>query len=310
MTRYDRAPSPEFRALLAPGALLSPLLAGRSVAGLPLDVHLREGDHLHVYCGLTRLMDVSRQSKGSVAVVAHTTYRDQECGADLFRSNWSPGDAGFAEALDRYLTGVQVAAELVLKEGGVQTQWAAVREPWIPFDREAVVGYADTLAQTSGRKFSQCQDAWTEVEQIARTEGWAIRPTAKIGAELDQLAVDPVGRLVLVELKFGKAAADSVYCAPLQILQYAHEWATVFTALKGRLQSLIEARQSLGLSPTPMPALGDRLRPVIGFGAVLPSAEVLARLGKVREIANRHLPQLSDSIEVWSLTGAAPNRLI
>ena len=59
-----------------------------------------------------------------------------------------------------------------------------------------------------------------------------------------------------------------------------------------------------------MPALGDRLRPAIGFGAVLPSAEVLARLGKVREIANQHLPALSDPIEVWGLTGAAPKRLV
>ena len=75
---YDRAPSEELRALLAPRGFLRPLidLRERTVASFKLDVHLRANDEVHVYCGLTRLMVFRRSVDGSVVVTADLVYRN------------------------------------------------------------------------------------------------------------------------------------------------------------------------------------------------------------------------------------------
>src|SRR4051794_39797746 len=106
MIRYARAPSPELCGLLAPGGLLSGLLDQRASAGLPLpaDVHLREDDRVHVYCGLTRLIDITLR-RGQARVRAHRTYSSQPCGSGLFRA-WTASEAGLAEEVGRYFAAV------------------------------------------------------------------------------------------------------------------------------------------------------------------------------------------------------------
>jgi hypothetical protein len=287
-------------AVLAPGKLLSPLLARRVVAKLPCDVQLREGNHVHVYCGLTRLLD-AEPVRGGVRVSAHATYRSQTCGADLFRV-WSLEEGGFADAAERYFSGVTVREANVGWEGAVQAAWGAVTNPWTPFDREAVLGYADTTAQTAGRAFPGIRAARKEVERIRTREKWAALPDGKVGAELDQLAVDDSGRLVLLELKHAGASASSVYYSPLQLLQYVHEWAKAFDSVRSALRALIDARKAIGLSPLNMPDLARGLRPVIGFGPDVRSPEVRARFEEVLSIANRHLPPDVSPIEVWTMT--------
>lgn len=293
--------------MLEPGRILSPLLARHVVAGLPLDVHLREGDHIHAYCGLTRLVDAWR-SGGRVRVAAHHTYSRQACAGDLFRA-WAPDEAGFGDTLASYLAGVAVKPALVRGEGAVQAAWAAVRAPCVPFDREAVLGYGDTTAQTKGRDFPAVAAAKDEIEPVRIAGRWAPMPEGKVGAKLDQLAIDPGGRLVLVELKNATAAPPSVFYSPLQLLQYAHEWAAAFEAVSGQLANLVEARMRLGMSPSDMPKLGGGLRPVVGFGVDWRSAEVRARFETVRAIVNRHLPDGTSPIETWAMEDTTPMRL-
>jgi hypothetical protein len=302
MTRYARAPSSELRALLAPGGLLAALLDLRAVGGLPLpaDLHFRENDRVHVYCGLTRLLDV-RLLRHWVQVRAHTTYSSQPCADGLFRA-WSRDEAGLGEKVERYLAGVQIRPSHVRAEGAVQAAWAAVTDPWIPFDREAVLGYESKLSQSAARSAEAVQAARMAVTGVVKNDvTWAATSASKVNAELDQLAVDPSGRLVLIELKHGRASAASVYYSPLQLLQYVHEWARAFDPVRADLRALIEARQAIGLSPPNMPALNGELRPVIAFGADLPSVEVRGRFEVVRAIANRHLPIGVPPIEAWTV---------
>jgi hypothetical protein len=307
LIRYARAPSAAFRAHLASGGFLSPLLRPRSVAGLPLDVHFREGDHVHVYCGLTRLADARLAGK-RVHLRAHSTYVSQPCAAGLFRI-WKLDEDGFDDAWDRYLCDVRVRQALVASEGTVQARWSAATGPWTPFDREAVLGYPDTGAQKVGRGFPAVAAARVELEELRLERQWASMSLGKVGAELDQLAVDSDGRLVLLELKDSAASPASVYYSPLQLLQYVHEWAVAFGMVREQLLALIDARKALGLSPAQTPDLIQGLRPIIGFGADFRSAEVRARFDAVRAIIDRHLPAEASPIEAWALRGITPERV-
>lgn len=300
--RYKRAPSDEFRAVLSGAGLLAPLLRVRTVAGLRLDVHLREDDHVHAYCGLTRLVDASLKG-GRIRVCSHQTYKKQPCAVGLFR-NWDLREPGFESALERYLAKVAVAAAQTKREGSVQAAWASVKSPWTLLDREAVIGYDSTKAQSAARASAKVAAARGAVALLA--DSWANLPHDMTGAELDQLAVDGVGNLVLLELKFEGASPDSIYYAPLQLLQYVHEWHGAFDTLRNDLNRLRDARVELGLSPASMPKITGGLRPAIGFGEdqLTPTAE--PRLRSVCAIANKHLPPDVPPIEVWALRGGVP----
>ena len=302
--RYGRAPSDALLALLADGALLSPLRQPWTVAGLPLDLQLREGDQVHLYCGLTRLL-TAQPTRAGVRLRAHTTYTDQPCAAALFRT-WAPAEPGFAQALQGYLSSVQVDPRHVNREGRVQAQWMALHEPWIPLDREAVIGRTTSGARADALAAPAVHAASLAVDRLAQAEGWQ-RPHPPKGAnELDQLAVDPQGRLVLVELKH--ARASEVVTAPLQALRYAWEWQAAQPGLLPALGRLLDARRRLGLAPPSTPDLTGDLRLAVAWGEGAPSAEVERRLRAVRRIVHDHLPPGLHEVELWSLREGRPVR--
>ena len=305
--RYNRAPSPELLNILAPGGLLAPMLAPRTVCALALDVQFREKDHVHVYCGLTRLVD-ARLSGRAVIVGADARYAQQQCGKKLFRA-WKLDETGFADALNEFYDGAVVNPRYTRSEGAVQATWAAVRDPWCPIDREGVIGYAKLADQARSRAFAPVAEAQHEVARLA---GDGVRWTAlkpkRTAAELDQLGIDSEGRLVLIELKHASASA-SVYYSPLQLLQYVHEWSAVFDVIRDDLGRIQAARVALGLLPASLRTLGDVIRPVIGFGEQFLIGKAQQRFAAVLEVANRYLPMGAAPIEVWQLASGKPRRL-
>ena len=308
--RYDRVPSQEFLTLFKKGGLLAPLLQLPQVAGLALDPHFRRRDHFEVYCGQTCLLNVSI-ARGCVNVDADPAYKDQDPERLLYRK-WKTDEQGFDTVVNNFLAKVKVRTDKIGKEGAVQTAWAASREPWTPFDREAVLEYPGGKEQQArGRSFDAVDLARREVTRCHSGERWAALVEQKKSAELDQLAVDAEGRLVLIELKDGAAkASGSVYYAPLQLLQYIHEWAASIDQVRGDLGKLIKARQEVGLSPLDVPPLRGGLRAVIGFGRELPSPKVWSRFQRVLAIANTHLPAGVDPIEVWTHDGEKLTRCL
>ena len=288
MIRYARAPGDDLlRALKGP---LASLLLPRSVAGLALDPQLREGNCLMLYCGLTRVLCATLR-KEVVTLTAHKTYRDQPCAAGVLRK-WQLGASGFDEAVNDYLAQVVVGASHVRREGAVQADWAAIGEPWVYIDREAVIGGGLSPS-------SEVAEAIEAVRAIAT--GWARVSEPKGANELDQLAVDPEGRLVLVELKDG--GAKDVFYAPLQALRYAWEWSGAVRELLPELEALIRAKQDVGLLPRDLPALTGELRVAVAWGARQPSREVERRLGMVRGTVKPFLPAGIPDIEIWVARG-------
>ncbi len=298
---YDRAPSPELQKLMSQGGFLAPLLAltKRRVAGCELDVHLRRNDEIHVYCGLTRLVKIKLRKDGTIQVGADKSYTQQQWGRALFRG-WDAADPSFGKVLDAYLSVVKVDSRYTGGEGQVQTLWSRVTAPWVPFDREAVLGYASEDDAARARKFTEVDRAHADLHSVARTQNWA-RPKAP-GHELDQLAVNSTGNLVLVEIKDASASWTSeIYYAPFQLLQYVWEWYGALDAVRNSLQKLLDARVALGLTSAHAPRLTGGIRAAVGFGADGRSDEVKRRYDKVLDIVNKYLPPGIPSIETWIL---------
>ena len=309
---YDRAPSRELQEHLSPGGFLAPLLAlsKRKVARCRLDVHLRRCDKVIVYCGLTKLVDVCLKN-GMADVTAQRTYTTQPCVGDLFRE-WNTRESGFEETLSDYLDNVVVAEAQTGREGSIQARWSRITEPWIPFDRDAVLAYDSETEKAKAMEFKEVEEAYVQLGAIvssrrklpSRKDHWAKLPQKKKSNELDQIAVDPQGRLVIVELK--DASASDIYYAPLQLLQYAWEWHNALGTVRGSLQSLIDARVALGLTPANVPRITGGIRVAIGFGGDDRSEEVRHRYERVLAVVNAHLPSRVPPIETWNLWVAGP----
>ena len=308
---YPRSPSTLMKKLLDGDGFLSTLchLGKRTVQGCNLDVHLRMGDEVSVYCGLTKLVTIKRKKTKLIGVSAAHTYTKQECAQGLFR-DWNFEEADFECILHRYLDNVKVAKRWTSKEGLVQTNWSRVTAPWIPFDREAVLRYGAGDNAAVQRPFSDVESARSLLKSIAiarpgrNEQPWA--EPSDPGTELDQLAIDGDGNLVIVEIKYaGKdAKPENLYYAPLQLLQYVHEWrqALGWISVWSDLKRLIEARNELGLTPD-VPKLTGGIRAAVCFGEDRRSDEVKRRYYEALGVVNAHLPAGVQYIETWCLDG-------
>ena len=293
---YDRAPSPQLLRLLRPKGLLAPLLSlgDENTGGVGLDVHFRRNDEMHVYCGMTRLITAQALWGGDVKLTAHRTYTAQACAQGLFRT-WRAGEPGLGSVLTSYLRGVKVGPRWTKAEGAIQMQWSRVRKPWVPIDREVVLAH-----QVEAAALPEVRAAHTALTAVARGSRWAAPPAG--GTELDQLAIDTRGRLVLIELKVASKSSADLYYAPLQLLHYVWIWHDAFDDVRDGVQALIDARVDAGLMPR-VRRLGDGMRAVVGFGRDVRSPEVKRRYGGVLKIVNRHLPRGVGDVELWEHTG-------
>ena len=198
--RYPRAPSEGLRELLTPGGFLAPIVAlnGRKFNGTELDVHFRIKDEVQVYCGLTRVLNVKMllRPSGYLRIDADGRYTGQPRAKDtgLFR-RWSDGEQGLREAIDAYLGSVYVNPSLTTGEGMVQSLWSRATDPWVPFDREAVLKYESTEHREKSKMFPAVKAAFESIQAVAGDKRWK---ELKSGArKVDQLAIDPEGRLGL-----------------------------------------------------------------------------------------------------------------
>lgn len=309
---YPRAPSQELLKALMPGESLAPLidLNGREFNGTELDVHFRVEDEIQVYCGLTTILTVQRFKRpaGHLSVRAYRTYERQPSAnaTGIFR-RWGDAERGFGQAMEAYLKGVNVNRRFVEGEGAVQSRWSRVTEPWVPFDREAVLRYRSTEQREEAKQFPEVEAAFESIQAKARHGRWKeLKPRAR---KVDQLAIDPTGRLVLIELKDSSANDDRLYYAPFQLLQYVWEWHNVLEAVRGDLQNLIDARVAVGLTPAGLAPLTGGIRGAIGFGPDERTAEVKSRYETVLEIANCHLPSDVAPIETWEHIDSGPSQI-
>ena len=242
---------------------------------------------------------MSRTRNNEARLTAHPTYRSQACAQALLRL-WRVGEPGLTGELLRYLSDVKVSPSFVRNEGRVQEQWFRINMPWTPFDREGVLGGPHQV----GREFPLVQAASDRLTELAQGNGWASPNTT--GTEIDQLATDPEGRLVLLELKDASKRSAEIYYSPFQLLQYVWEWHSVLDVVRPGLQAVINARMAVGLSPRNVPALTGGVRAAVGFGLDDRSREVKRRYDVVLDVVNQHLPEGVGPIETWECAGPGP----
>ena len=149
-------------------------------------------------------------------------------------------------------------------------------------------------------------------DQVGRCQ-WA-KPPKKGGRELDQLAIDPDGRLVLIELKDAEEGRPKdVFYSPFQLLQYVWEWHEALRNNAPRLleqvQSLLDSRVDLLGLAKPAKNLTGCIRPAVCFGHDGRSDEVRRRYRFVLDVCNRHLPEGVGPIETWEYGVGAPRRI-
>ena len=302
---YNRAPSAQFLELLSPGGFLSSLigLATREIDSYRHDVHFREHNELHAYRGRTSLVAAKLLYGSELHLTADRSYQAQPCAKNFLR-RWNPHESDFSRELERYVNEIRVSSSFLNAEGAVQDRWSRVSFPWTPFEREGVLGGP----HRAGRDFAQVESALAELTELARLHGWAA-PSAT-GTKVDQLAVDPEGRLVLLELKDASKSTSGVYYSPFQLLQYVWEWNKVLEMVRSNLQAVIDARVEVGLTPVGLPPLEGGIRAAIGFGADLRSAEVRRRYALTLDVVNRYLPDRIAAMETWTINESGPVPLV
>ena len=235
---------------------------------------------------------------------------------NYLRDEWAVGEPEFAQALDVFLGNVRVD-ERQRKEGAIQARWAQIGDPWVASDKEAVLGYPSEKERTrqlleafdpsvDEAREQLCALAESRRSLPTRRDHWAMPPQQKTRLELDQLAVDSTGNLVLLEIKEASASAQTVYYAPFQLLQNVWEWHRALNTVRSSVQELLDARIDLGLSPPDVPPITGGLRAMIAFGEDTRSTEVKRRYCEVMHIANRLLPSDVPPIETWCLKGGEP----
>ena len=324
----DNSPNTKWRAFRSSRPFASHDIHFRLRTDYFLDLHFRLDDSVQLYRGLTSILKSTLLQDGRLKIEANQRYTEHSFSVGLFRT-WSPNESGFAERLTEYLLGMKNwerqkdntdvqkwKNRWVDGEGNVQANWAQIGVyPWTPFDREAVVKYGEKKENS----FPEVEDARKKIDTLVSINSWAQPPwkQSKSEREVDQLAIDLNGNLTLIEIKDAKPDQhSSIYYAPIQLLQYLHEWNSVLIdrpQIQHELQELIDARKALfstserklGMIPIPVsdcvPQLSGRLRAVICFGRDDRSDEVKDRFSQVLRIANEHLPSGLPPIETWRL---------
>lgn len=314
----------------------------------PLDLHLRalEGGAAHatLYLGLTRVLDLHTDDRERFWITGQRGSRptsrfrevyekrfDQAWGRpqsldDLARA-WKSGDGrtyieeAIAVADPRYMRPD--------REGFLQASLADRPDRFVLIDRESVVGFREgakrryldealSSIRTAVHSLAQSGEPWTRTRAPSDAAERTTGPTANrkprrrpkwFGDELDALAIDVQGRVLIIEAK-GANDTGGVAWTPAQVAVYRRlfgAWAKERSdEAPSVLGGMLDQRKRLGLAPedSSEPAEPLDLVPMIVIGGTLGrSAKTAnARMLRVSEALAEAGEPLS-ALEVWQTDG-------
>jgi hypothetical protein len=317
--RYDRTVSPALLQALGPRGPFGFLVdesKGQHLADLQLRAYPGKAEcWATLYVGLTKVLDLHerkgsfwlRRSSPSVpkapsAIDALTAQRDLLWNATWTSprpaEDWVPETTAVATYVD---VAIRAVAARFSHEGAVQAMLCTrASDLFSVVDREAVIGFPSTAARTA--TYSAIQNPLA----TACTDSSVPWCTPKsFGGELDLLAVDDAGRLLVIEVKPG-SAGSGVTWAPRQAVFYAslfQAWADEVGSTAGEaILSMLDQRQKLGLTSAPDRPLQEPLEivPIVAIGGGPPSAAITKRMWTVRDLLVSAHPQWQ-SLEVWDV---------
>jgi hypothetical protein len=297
---FDRRVPDALVDVLAPGGELHGLaeVAADPASLIDLRPRAKPGDpssHATLDVNLTRVLDVVHHpGKGfrflptkakETPKAFNPTWRGWRDGGDL---------AAIAGSVVAYVPQAVAALRPNLAktsgEGYLQTRLAKRHSArMIPIDREAVSGFS-----TKAERASAIDECAAPVKAaVAALEGGPFGTLKSLGSEADLLAIDPEGRLLVIEVK-GAGNTSGIRWAPAQVSVYAalfRRWQTergdahAYAVLAGMLA---QHRRMLGCEcPTRGDRHADDNRPRSGHRDVAEPRRALASAGGAQACRRR-----------------------
>jgi hypothetical protein len=307
---YDRTIPEEFRAELSPGGRFERLVRfarGRHLA----DVQLRATGSLSwatIYCGLTNVLRLEyRRTRGYQLRADKGYMAANQAGPPegiLGWTTWSaPAQlmAGWP-AIEAYMTRqFDGVAPRWTNEGAVQTMLCANGGgSYRVIDREAVFDFRDTRERE--RVHEELRTPLLNALDVPAPEGWW-RPPDSLGGELDLLAVDARGRLLVMEVK-PAANLPGITWAPLQVSFYARLFQHWSKEIGGKsaeiLNRMLRQRIAIGLEEESSVSVSYPLDivPVVAIQDPVAHPQALNRLNAVQAQLLK-AGQGYGNLEVW-----------
>ncbi len=279
MMRYARALDDAAVRVVMPGGPFEFLLDIKTVVPddpYALDIQLREGNKLMYYHGTTRLLTVEvipvSGKTPRVRATADKAYKEAEsCRSEYgaLMKTWVVAEAPllcstFCAYLARAVGAAGRRYYRNQKEGYWQNRlcinfgprWRPERE-WLIIDRECVVGFdskkeKDAFYENARHDFQSVRDNLQKLDDAK----WGKATGKAFGDELDFLAIDRAGQLVVIELKHG-ANSSGIYWGPLQAGFYGEAFLKAHAAIVPGIRELVRQKIRLGLLPPDAQALLD-----------------------------------------------------
>ncbi len=302
-------------AALLPGGCLEGLAIRRESQPALLDLQLRRAGRrswVSLYAGLSSVVDID-EVDDMFRVRSHPTYR-RIGNFDPVWSKYRSAEAVAADwaAVDSYLEAVlndeSVLPRFTRREGRVHAAMSSgIASAYRLVQREAVIAHrsASVRSELLDGLQTQIHDA---MRSGGRVDAWwpGVRDRGvmpRLGNEVDVLAIDHDGRLLVVEVK-PYDEIKGIAWSPAQVLVYAELFGYLVEddAAIDALDGMLTQRVAIGLdAPGPLFARPLRVTPVVAIGAEPSSPRALERL----QLVAQALPDAAWSklapLEVWIL---------
>lgn len=215
-----------------------------------------DGEWISVYRGLSRILSIRPCSKNLYKLEADPAYMDMN-----------------PNAYDQKLLNIQELNALVQKikdnptkfdryyenrkEGYYQNKFSrqfgisgSPEDPFVIVDKEAVIGYQDTAEKE--KVFGYIQKEYKELQALVsdtdESRYGKDLETKSLGGELDFLALDKHGNILLIEYKHG-TNTSGIYLSPLQVGFYYDLFTKVLdkVSLSQAVLEMVAQKQKIGL---------------------------------------------------------------
>ena len=318
---YDRRVPDELVDALAPGGPMHELVKlVTSPLGVEkgLDLRLRArpghpGARATLYLGLTQVLHVHRGTRGHFKLVgqAGKSFRDQ-LDASLFSGSWTRSQplASLATHWPKVMTYVRAAIEAApLKylsaEGRAQARLGRESSRFVVLYREVVVSFSDQSTKNAAVT-AQISGVRAAKHDLATSHAWAKR-SKSFGTELDALAIDQEGRLLVIEVKHGSDTAGLGW-TPAQVAVYLglmKLWVASTSDPTSVLNGMLAQYAHLGLPGATVTARAPlELRPVIAIAEPIKSAAVAYERMRQVVAALEDRGVRMPGLEIWGIDEA------
>jgi len=269
-----------------------------------LDLHIGRNSDIQwisVYRGLTRIIRVYTTTKsGTIKVDADKKYRD--ISPELFgKKQLSELSEVLLEAIRKSLEdeGDKDSRYNNRKEGYYQNEisrklglCSGEDSDFVIIDKEAVVGYEDE--EEKSRIYKPIRQGYEELKrklsEIDSKKYGSKLGEKSIGNELDFLALDKNGDILLIEFKHG-TNISGIYLSPLQIGLYYDIFSMpqLNATLPQAITRMLDQKQRIGLiNPDwKMPKLSGRIIPVLIVSYPNSKGSAKSKLESVLEICRK-----------------------